>query len=312
MAGARTSSLRSAYVAEVTPGAIPATPGFKTTHSPIVMMAKPIILQGRSLVAKGGRLGQGYNGIDVTGSINTPLIYSVYDDFLASLLQGAWSTDVLKDAKAVTSMAVENTIPAGAGGTATMMRFRGVEATSGTLALKARTAANLSLQLIGRGSDPASETGITGATYTDPTEADPLSSGQDVGTIIFDGYTLDCMEGLDIAFAFEKRDLQPKISSDDLCGITRGDFLPTLSANMYVEENFLAIYNASRARHTAFAVTVPLGSVTGEKYTLTFPKCFFGETEMDWSAASAMQKVQIVPQYDSGSGATVTITRAVT
>ena len=69
MAGASTSSLRSAYVAEVTPGTIPATPSFKTVHSPLAMIAKPTIIQGRSLVASGGRLGQGYTGIDVTGSL---------------------------------------------------------------------------------------------------------------------------------------------------------------------------------------------------------------------------------------------------
>jgi hypothetical protein len=311
MAGSSTSELRSAYVAEVTAGTIPATPGFTTLHRPAAMMAKPTIIEGRSLIAKGARHGQGYSGIDVTGSLESPLIYGVYDDFLATLLQGAWSSDVLKDGKAETTVAVENTIPAGTGGTATMMRYRGVEATSGSLSLKARSAASLSLQLVGRGSDDATTTAITGATYTDPTEADPLSSGEDVGTIVFDGYTLDCMEALEIAFAFEKRDLQPKISSNDLCGITRGDFLPTLSANMYIESNFLAIYNASRARHTGFEITIPLGAVTGEKYTLVFPKCFFGETELDWSGASAMQKVQILPQYDTSSGATMTATRAI-
>ena len=311
MAGAASSELRSAYVAEVTPGTTPATPSFNTLHSGVRMMAKPVITQGRSLIAGGGRLGQGYEAIDVTGSLESPLIYGVYDDFLATLLQGAWSSDVLVDAKATTAITVENTVPAGAGGTPTMLRYRGVEATSGTLALKARTAANLSLQMVGRGSDVATTTAITGATYTDPTEADPLSSGQDVGTIVFDGYTLDCMEALEIAFAFENRDLQPKISSDDLCGITRGDFLPVLSANMYLEANFLAIYNAARARHASFAVTVPLGSVTGEKYTLEFPACNFGETEIDWSGASVMQKVQILPQWDASSGATLTVTRAV-
>jgi hypothetical protein len=80
---------------------------------------------------------------------------------------------------------------------------------------------------------------------------------------------------------------------------------------MYIESNFLAIYNASRARHTGFEITIPLGAVTGEKYTLVFPKCFFGETELDWSGASAMQKVQILPQYDTSSGATMTATRAI-
>jgi len=312
MTGTASSQVRSAYVAEVTPGTIPAvTPGFKTLHRPAIMQATAQTIQGRSLVAGGRRLGRAVNGIDVTGALESPLIYGVYDDMLATLLQGAWATNVLKDGKATTTVAIENTMAAGVGGTSTMLRYRGVEAVSGTLSLAAREAAKLSLTFAGRASDDATVTGLTGATYTDPTEADPLSSGADVGTIVWAGYTLDCMQSLDISFAFEGRDLQPKISSNDLCGITRGDFLPVLTAKMYIDANFLTIYNAARVRGTAFAVTVPLGSVTTEKYTLVFPKCNFGATEIDQSGAALMQSIEIVPEYDASSSATLTVTRAV-
>jgi len=311
MAGTASSQLRSAHIIETVPGTIPATPAFTTLHAPARMIGTPQTIEGRSLIAKGGRLGRGINGIDVTGTIDDSLKYGVYDNFLATLLQGTWVADVLKDGKAQTTVAVENTLPAGVGGTSTMMRFRGVEALSGTLNLTARQAATLNLTLAGRGSDDASTTAITGATYTDPTVSDPLSSGADVGTIVYNGYTLDCMMSLDIAFNFENRDLQPKISSNDLCGITRGDFLPVLTANMYIEDNFMAIYNAVRARHTAFSVTIPIGSVIGQKYTLVFPSCHFATTSIDTTGAAAMQNVVIHPQHDSLSGATVTITRAV-
>lgn len=311
MAGTASSSIRSAYIAETTPGTTPATPGFTTLHRPAIMKAEPQIIEGRSLVAKGARLGQGYTGLDVTGTLESPLIYGVYDAFLATLLQGAWSSDVLTDGKAQTAVSVENTMPAGVGGTSTMLRFRGVEALSGTLTLQARQAAQLSLTLAGRGSDAATTTAITGATYTDPTEADPLSSGEDVGTVTFDGYTLDCMESLEVSFAYENRDLQPKISSNDLCGITRGDFLPVLTSRVYMEANFMAIYNAARARHASFEVTVPLGSVTGEKYELVFPACHFGATEIDTSGANVMQVVQILPEYSTSDGYVLQVTRAV-
>ncbi|MCD1619131.1 hypothetical protein K7H20_13760 [Salipiger manganoxidans] len=311
MAGTSSSQLRSAHILEATPGTIPATPAFTTLHAPARMVATPQTIEGRSLVAKGGRLGRGINGIDVTGTLEDSLKYGVYDNFLATLLQGAWATDVLKDGKAQTTVAVENTLPAGVGGTSTMMRFRGVEAMSGTLNLTARQAATLNLTLAGRGSDDASTTAITGATYTDPTVVDPLSSGADVGTIVFEDITLDCMQSLEINFAFEGRELQPKISSNDLCGITRGDFLPVLTANIYLEANFLAIYNAARARHDPFSVTIPLGSVTGEKYTIEFPRCHFASTSIDTTGAAVMQNVTIHPEYSTSDSATVIITRAV-
>lgn len=311
MAGTASSQLRSAHIAEVTPGTIPATPAFVTQHSPARMSAAALTIEGRSLIAGGARLGHAVNGIDVTGTLETPLIYGVYDTYFETLLQGAWATNVLKDGKATKTLAIENTMPAGAGGTPTMLRYRGVEATGGTLTLASRTEARMSLSLIGRGSDDATETAIAGATYADPTEADPLSSGEDVGAITFAGYTLDCMSQLAIAFNYEGRDQQTRIGSNDLCGINRGDFLPVLTATFYIEDNFAAIYNASRERHAAFAVTVPLGSVTGEKYSLVFPSCYFGPATIDTSGASLMQSVEIRPHYDTVSDAVLTMTRAI-
>lgn len=311
MAGTASSQIRSAYVAEVTPGTIPSTPAFKTLHRPARMQAAAMPEFGRSLVSKGARLGHGINGIDVTGTLESPLIYGVYDDLLATLFQGAWAANVLKDGKALSSVVVENTLPAGAGGSSTRLRYRGVEALSGTLSLQARSAAALSLSLGGMGSDDAIDAVIIGATYTDPTEADPLSSGADVGTITMAGFTLDCMERAEISFAFEGRDPQPKIGTNDLCGFTRGDFLPVITARFYIEANFLAMYNAARARHASFAMTFPLGSISGEKYTLAFPACYFGPTEIDQSGASVMQSVQIMPAYSAANACVASLTRAV-
>jgi len=311
MAGTASSQIRSAYVAEVTPGTIPATPGFTTLHRPAMMQAAAQPEFGRSLVSGGARLGHAVNGIAVSGTLESPLIYGVYDALIATLLQGAWATNVMKDGKAHATVAVENTMPAGAGGTATMLRFRGVEALTGTLTLASGAAAALSLTLGGMGSDASATTAISGATYTDPTEADPLSSGVDVGTITMAGYTLDCMERAEISFAYEGRDAQPRISSNDLCGYTRGDLLPVITARFYVEANFAAIYNASRERHSAFAVSFPIGSISGEKYTITFPSCYFGPAEIDLSGASAMQSIQIMPAYDTVTDCVVQITRAV-
>lgn len=312
MAGTATSTIRSALIAEVTPGTTPGTPAFTTSPKLLRMKATQTAIDGRSQHAGGARQGYGLTGIDVTGELpETPLIYGVYDVLLASLLQGAWSTNVLKDGKATATVTVENGMASGAGGTNTMLRYRGVEAVGGKLSLKSKSAVMLSMNLIGRGSDDATTTAISGATYTDPTEFDPLSSGVDVGTITMGSYTLDCMEGLDIDLVYEGRDPQPRISTNDLCGVTRGDCLPVLMANIYVEKNFAAIYNAARARHAAFAVTVPIGSVSGEKYTMVFPACRFGSTEVDLSGANAMQMVQILPGYDTTEDCVVKITRAV-
>lgn len=313
MTGTASSQVRSAYIAETTPGTIPATPAFTTLHTIAHMTATPRGIEHMSQVSQGARLGRGIDQIDVNGDLPaTPVVYGVYDDLLATLMQGSWSSDVLTDGKAETTVAIENALPAGVGGTTTMMRYRGVEAISGTINLASRSAATIAMTLAGRGSDDATTTAITGATYTDPTELDPLSSGADVGTIAFDGYTLDCMESLEISFAFNNREKQARISSDDLCGITRGDFVPVLTAQMYVEDDFLTLYNAARSRTTsAFSVTIPLGSVSGEKYEIVFPSCHFESADLDLTGANSMQTVMIHPHYSVADGYVCEITRAV-
>lgn len=313
MAGASTSTIRSAYVPETTAGTIPATPGFTTMHSAAMLTSAPLITSGRSLIAKGQRHGHSVHGIEVSGTLETPLIYGAFDDWLATLLQASWVADVLKNGVEEKTLTVEQTVLAGAGGTPTMLRFRGVEATGGTLSLEARSEASLNLTLLGRGSDDATTTAIVGATYADPANVDPITSGEDVGNITFAGFDpMDCIQSMEIAFTFEKREVQPRIGSNDLCGVTRGDFLPTITARLYVEDGFLALYNAARTGgEPTFAVTVPLGSVSGEKYTLVFPACRFGSSSIDMSGNSVMQAVEILPEWDSASGATLTITRAV-
>lgn len=311
MTGISSSQIRSAFVPETTPGTTPSTPAFRTSHRPIIMQAASQPEFGRSLTSGGARRGHGIMGIGVTGALNAPLVYGAHDELLATLFQATWSSDVLKDGKSRKSVTVENTMPAGVGGTSTMLRYRGVEALSGSLTLEANAGVMLAMTMGGLASEAGTTTAISGATYSDPSEADPLASGADVGTITFAGFTLDCMQRAEISFAFEGREPQPRIGTNDLCGYTRGDLLPVITARFYLEANFLAIYNASRARHDPFAVTFPIGSVTGEKYTLLFPACYFGPTEIDQSGASVFQSVQIMPAYDSSEACVAKLTRAV-
>jgi len=311
MAGTSSNQLRSAYVAETTAGTTVSTPGFTTSQVPILINATPQISESKTLVAKGARAAQSVMGREVAGSMAGPLIYGSYDAWLETLLQGAWATNVLKDGKSVKAMTVENTIAAGEGGTNTMMRYRGVQAVGGSISANSREAINFSLDLRGMGSDAATTTAITGATYSNPTAKTPLVAGLDVGSVTIAGYTVDCIMRAEMKFAYESRDDQPKLGTYDLCGITRGALVPTVSLRMYVESNFMAIFNAARANHTAFAVTIPLGSVSGSKYTVSFPSCSFAAGTLDFGSADAMHDVVINPMYDTTEACVVKITRAV-
>lgn len=311
MAGSSSNELRSAYVAEATAGTMPATPSFTTSDVPILINATSNVSESRTQHALGARSDTSVQGREVAGAMSGQLIYGNYDVFLETLLQGSWSSNVLKDGKAVSTVSVENAIAAGAGGTNTMMRYRGVEAVGGTISANSEEPINFNFDLMGRASDAASTTAITGATYTDPTNVAPLVSGLDVGTIVIDGYTLDCMSSVEIEFAYEDRNRQTKIGSYDLCGITRGALAPVINARMYIEGNFAAIFDAARQNHSAFSVTIPLGNVSGSKYNIEFPSCKFGSGTLDFGSADAMMDVVIHPIYDTTEDCVCKITRAV-
>lgn len=312
MAGMSSSELRSAYIAETTPGTIPSTPGFTTFNDPCLMRATPNIAEQRSLQAKGARESQSIRTIAVSGSMAGKLVYGNLDPILETLLQGAWSSDVLKDGKSVKTVAVENAIAAGVGGTTTMMRYRGVQATGLTLVAASGEDITYDMQLVGMGSDAGTTTAITGATYSAPSGSLPLTAGLDVGSITAAGYTVDAISRAEVAFNFEGRNSQGQLGSFDLSGVTRGALLPVVTLRTYVDSNFLALYNAVRANHSTFAVTIPLGSVSGSKYTVLFPQCAFASADLDFGSVDAMHDLVVYPQYDSATNnSVVKITRAV-
>jgi len=313
MAGASNTEIQDAFIVEVTSGTTPATPSFtKSSFDTLTMTADPRISESFPRAAFGQRLGIGRNGIAVAGSAAGKMIYGEYDDFFSSLFQADWSTDVLVNGQSQISMSIEQAVPQGAGGAFGYTRFRGVEASTGQIALTAGSDATVSLDLIGSGSDDASASIISGATYAAATESDIIGSGADIGTIVMAGYTLDCMESLTVDFGISDKDEQPRISSDDSCGISRGVMRPELTGRFYMEANFIDMYNAARSTHTDFAVTVPIGSVTLKKYELYFPKCqFVGNPIETGESGPAFQTFRILPKYDSGIGGTSRLTRAV-
>lgn len=313
MAGAANLERQEAYVNEVTVGTTPATPSFiKTSFDVLSLSADPRISESRPASAQGQRGGIGRNGNAVTGNANGKLIYGEYDDFFASLFQADWSSDVLINGQGQNTMTVEQAIPQGAGGALAYTRYLGVEATTGSLGLTAGQDATVAFDLIGAGSEDATPTAITGATYADPTETDIIGSGADIGTILMSGLTpLDCMESCSVDFGVADKTDQPRLSSDDPCGVNRGVMLPTVTGRFYVEDNFVAVYNAARAG-TEFALTIPIGSVTLKKYELYFPKCEFSRAPLvTGETGPAFQEFTILPKYDSGIGGTCRLTRAI-
>lgn len=314
MAGSSGTDKRVAYVIETTGGVTPTTPAFNVvSFEEANFTANSIIKEVKTQQSKGSVQALVRNGFEHSGSASGDLIYGVYDDFLALMLQSDWDNDVLLNGLNSKTMSVEVAIPQGKGGALTHMRYRGVEATGGTLTMEAQESVKLSLDFLAVGSDNATADAIAGATYVSPTSITPISAGKDLGLLTMAGFApLDCIQSLEISISLDGKEEQPRIGSDDACGINQGAFNVEMQAKFYVEEGFNAIYNAARNGGSNFALSFTLGSVSGEKYLVEFPKCEFPQGELEGNMEETLfLNTTIRALYDEATGNVMKITRAV-
>lgn len=311
-AASSTAQLRSAAVVETTPGTTPASPGFKTFHTPAIFDDSVTRYHQPSLVAGGALIGDALLEKPVKGKIsNAPMVYGLYDTLFESLFQATFSTNVLLDGKSRQALTFENAIPAGLAGSLTMKRYLGVEAIGTTINASARDGIKCSFDLMGMQSQATSTTALAGATYTDPTNNDAFSSNTDIGTITFAGYTLDDLASLDMSFTYEGREEQPKLGTDALAGITRGTLRVSIAAKFYLQTNFAAMYDAAQTTlQTAAKITVNLGSISGKKYRFEFWNAHVDLAAPDFSGATAFQMVTITGVYSAANTGVITMTRA--
>ena len=315
MTGSSSSEKRVNFVEETTRGEIPATPAFSAlAFESISMLANPKITETKTLATKGERTDLVKNGFAVSGSVAGGLVYGLYDIFWESLFQGAWASNVLKNSNKEKAFAIEESIPLGAGASSlAYLRYRGLECVSGSLTLTADEPANIAFEMLGIGSDDAASAIISGATYAAlPADIKVLNSGGDVTSIATTTVgTQDCIRTMDIQFAFDGREEQPRIASDEPCGYSRGAFLPVITAEVYVEDNFLAMYNHMRG-DSSFALKIAIGTITTDKYELHFPNCKLSEAPLVTSdTGPAFQNITILPLYDTTEGATAVLTREI-
>lgn len=312
MAGADSTEVQDAFVAETVVGTTPATPSFlKSSFDLVDMSGNPRISEAFSRAARGERSAIGRNGFSIAGSCRGKLIYGEYDLLWQSLFQGSWSSDILINGKSQSAVTVEQAVPQGAGGTTMYTRFRGVEAVTGRLELVAGQDTSVNFDLIGAGRDAATTTPIAGATYADPTVTEIIGSGSDIGTITMTGLTLDCINRVVVDFGVVGKEEQPRVSSDDPCGISRGTMRPRIEVQFYVEANALSLFNEAAAASN-FALTIPMGSTTNQKYQLFFPSCEFIQSKLTPREQGAVFIDGIIlPIYDSGIGGTARLTRAI-
>ena len=316
MTGSSSIEYRSAYVAEATAGTTPAmTPGFRYLQFSPHLQMNTRHNEQYQMHANGRRTGVTRSGRSISGS-SGPVgwVYEEYDAFIASLLQSSWhaTNDVIGDGIDQSTFTFEERIPPGQGaGGPTIMRYRGVEVVGGSLTLESGADAMWNFDFVGMASDEATNTALTGATYTSPTygtDTRVLGSGADVASVNIGGLAVTAMS-LTLNFTYAGREEQPEIGNDDVHGITRGAFRPTISATLYVSTDLGQVYNMSRLNTSKFPVTIMIGTgATDETYRIFFPACSFVTPVLEVNESGpAFQQVEILPEFNGSR--TVQFTR---
>lgn len=312
MSLADSSQTRLAYVGEVTPGTTPSSPSFQNLR----FTSESLTYQKQTVTSDEIRPDRNVPdmadvGYSVSGDIGFELTYGTLDALLEGALQGAWATNALKNASTAKAFSFEKTFETG--GTDRFFRYTGCQVSRLSLDIAARQKITGSMSLVGMGHSAVSAA-MSGATYAPGNTKAVMNGSHDVGALSVSGVspTPKLMRAsLQIENNLRER---PALGHRGPIGIGAGRFVVTGSLEAYFED--LALYNAF-LDHSDVGLSLTVGSVTSEKYTIEVPKTKLsngritaGGNDQDVMAAFDWQGLL----YTGGSpafGASMRITRAV-
>jgi len=307
MAIISSASTRVAYVPEVTPGTTPATPSFK----PLRVTKAGDWTPGKS-TSKSDELTGDRNvkdemmlGLDPTGSYNFELAYGALDDILEGALFGTWASNVLKNGVARKTFTIEETL---APGTANLFRrYPMAMVNTLSLSITAREKITGSFGMMAQKIVPATAA-IAGATYAAAGATRPMTGSGSVGALSIPGGTFKARSlNIEITNNLATRPIVGDLYSDEF---REGDFEATGTVEVYLSSN--APLEAVIA-HGGGALSVTLGSVANEKYTISLPDIVWlnAAERIGARTEDAMYPLPFRARLDETLGATIGITRAV-
>ncbi len=300
-----TSQTRLAYIEEVTYGVTPSSPAFKTARMTGEGL-KPNINNIKSEEIRADRNVPDLIqvGSSAGGDVNGELSYGAYDDWLESLMNSAWSTNVLKNGVTPKSFTLEKTFETGA--TDQYHRFAGSIVDSLDLSMSVDAIVQAKFNFLSKGMT-AAQAEIASATYAAATSNSVINAAANFASLAITGATSPALMKLDINI---KNNLaqQRQLGSIDARGIRTGRFEVTGSFDAYFEnEELLDLFLAGSGADLTFK----LGGASSKNYLFEIPNLKFETAEV---VAGGNDQDLIIPMtftglYDSGDAATLKITR---
>lgn len=304
------SGTRLAFVAESTEGTTPSSPTFNVLrYKSNSLAAQKEFIRSEEIRSDRNVSDHIVVGEKAQGTISGELSYGTYDDILAGLLCGAWSSDVLKNGITRNSFTFENTFEQGA--TDSYLRYKGCLIGGATFSLKPKAIAEISFDVLGRSGDDGAAAALSGATYTAANTNPVLNAANHVSAL-----TLSTLSGTPIFTSLEltiTNNLyeQPQIGSQALAGIGLGSFEVMVKGEVYFED--IELYNAIRSGDTV-ALTCTIGAASGSIYTIEVPslKLLNGAPEVPGNNQPVILPFDAGAKYNASDAASIKITRAVT
>ena len=266
MAIAASAKSRVAYVAEVTPGIIPATPTWlvlRRTGGGLMTKKGTVESEEMNLDARTRAIYQVSQ--DVAGQYDFEASSGSFDDMIAGVLQSVWAANAISDGVTQVPFSFEETVDIG-GGAFAYNRFAGCEISSMALNFASRAAVKGSMNIMGQ-IETVDTAILTGATYTQP-NANPIETAVSVASLAILGLnpvpriknlSLNIERGLRI------RDQVGSLYSSQF-GISTTKV--TGSFDAYFESN--TVYSQVLA-HGIGALSLNFGGTANKRYTISLP-----------------------------------------
>lgn len=312
MSFADTSSTRLAFLAESTENTVPSSPtwlNLRYTSDTLNYLKRTV--SSEEIASHRNVTDMIDVGFGVGGDVGFELSYATLDSLLEGALFSTWSSDVLKNGTTAKTFAFEKTYETGA--TDRYMRYTGMQVGSLSLSMSAQERITGSMSLMGMGHSTASAA-LSGATYTAGNTKAIMAASADVGSLSLTGVSPSpTLMSASINIENNLRE-RLQIGSRGPAGIGAGRCVVTGSIEAYFGD--LALYDAFYD-HDDVGLSLTLGSVTSEKYTINMPtvKLTNGTVSTPGNDQDVMATFDFQAIYDtSGSpanNASILITRAV-
>jgi hypothetical protein len=245
-------------------------------------------------------------GARTTGSIELPVSrHAYFDDALAAVMRGAWSTNVLDVGSTMALYTLEKRFVNPAGGYI-YHRINDAAASSMSISISPGREITASVAYSG-GTMDFVEAAISGATYPDPGTR-PLFASPEVSEITIAGSTNAlCFSDLAMEFNSNVRGIEC-IGTLGFKEQVLGRFEATIRGTAYFVSNDLLDYLVNQ---NVFAATVTIDDTEGNKYEFDFPRCRMtsGSAVAGGTNQDVVSNISIQALYDPVTSTTVRITR---